>query len=186
MKSHWKFIVPLVLFAGLFVLFYVSLDRDKQTLPSPYIGKQAPKFSLPSLSDPAIRVTNADFAGKPYLVNVWATWCAVCIQEHPVLLQIAERKEVPIIGIDWNDDLARAALYLRRKGNPYTFSGFDPEGGSIAIDFGVYAAPETFLVDGNGIVQYKHASELTMEVWEQEFVPRLRRQSQPAVQTRKQ
>ena len=173
MKSNWKFILPIVLFAGVLVLFYASLDRDKQTLPSPYIGKQAPKFSLPSLSDAATRVTNADFAGKPYVVNVWGTWCPTCMQEHPVLLRIAKRNEVPLIGIDWQDDPARAALFLQTRGNPYTFTGFDPDGG-IAIDWGVYLAPETFLVDGNGIVQYKHASALTMEVWEKEFVPRLR------------
>lgn len=174
MKSNWKFIAPLVLFAGVFVLFYASLNRDKQTLPSPYIGKLAPTFSLPSLSDPATKVTNSDFAGKPYVVNVWGTWCPGCLQEHPVLLQIAQRNEVPLIGIDWNDDTARAALYLKKKGNPFTFTGFDPQGGRIAIDWGVYGAPETFLVDGNGVVLYKHISPLTMEVWEKEFVPRLR------------
>lgn len=173
MKSAWKFVVPLVLFAGLFALFYVSLNRDKVTLPSPYINKPAPQFTLPSLSDASVKVTNADFAGKPYVVNVWGTWCPGCMQEHSVLLQIAQRNEVPIIGINWNDDPARAALYLSKKGNPYSFTGIDPEG-KIAIDWGVYGAPETFLVGADGKVLYKHISPMSIAIWEQEFLPRLR------------
>jgi cytochrome c biogenesis protein CcmG/thiol:disulfide interchange protein DsbE len=173
MKSNWKFLVPLVLFAGVVVLFYASLGRDKVTLPSPYIGKPAPQFSLPSLSDPSIKVSNSDLAGKPYVLNVWGTWCPGCLQEHSVLLQIAKRNEVPLIGLNWNDDLSRAALYLKKKGDPYSFSGFDQEN-RIAIDWGVYGAPETFLVDADGKVLFKHISPLSMAVWEKEFLPRLR------------
>jgi cytochrome c biogenesis protein CcmG/thiol:disulfide interchange protein DsbE len=172
MKSNWKFILPLVLFAGVVVLFYQSLNRDKMTLPSPLIAKAAPQFTLPSLSDPAVKITNSDFAGKPYVVNVWGTWCPGCLQEHSVLQQIAARNEVPIVGINWNDDTARAALYLKKKGNPYAFPGFDPNG-RIAIDWGVYGAPETFLVGADGKVLYKHISPMSLEVWEQEFLPRL-------------
>jgi cytochrome c biogenesis protein CcmG, thiol:disulfide interchange protein DsbE len=172
MKLAWKFIVPLALFGGLLTLFYVSLSRDKQTLPSPFINKPAPQFSLPSMSDPSVKVTNGDFVGKPYVVNVWGTWCPGCLQEHPVLLQIAERGEVPMIGINWNDDPTRAAFYLKKKGDPYAFSGVDPDG-RIAIDWGVYGAPETFLVGADGKVLYKHISPMTMQIWEQEFLPRL-------------
>ena len=174
MRNAWKVGVPLVLFAGVFVLFYVSLGRDKQTLPSPFINKPAPQFTLTSLNDPSVKVTNADFAGKPYVFNVWGTWCPGCMQEHPVLLQIAKRNEAPIIGMNWNDDPARAALYLSKKGNPYAFTGVDDAEGGGAIDWGVYGAPETFLVGADGKVLYKHISPMTMEIWEKEFLPRLR------------
>jgi cytochrome c biogenesis protein CcmG/thiol:disulfide interchange protein DsbE len=170
MKSNWKFIVPLVLFLGVLVLFGASLDRDKATLPSPLIGKPAPPFSLPSMSDPAVKASNSDFAGKPYAVNVWGTWCPGCLQEHGALLQIAKRNEVPMIGINWRDDTAQASLYLKRKGNPFTFNGVDPDG-RTAIDWGVYGAPETFLVGEDGTVLYKHVGPLTVEVWKEKFLP---------------
>ena len=176
MKSNWKFIVPLVLFAGVMVLFWASLDRDKATLPSPLIGKPAPQFSLPSMSDPAVKVSNADVAGKPYAVNVWGTWCPGCLQEHSALLQIAARKDVPIVGINWRDDPARASLYMKRKGDPYTFHGVDPDG-RTAIDWGVYAAPETFLVGADGTVLHKHFGPLTVEVWTSKFLPLLASQT---------
>jgi len=170
MKSNWKFIVPLVLFAGVMVLFWASLDRDKATLPSPLIGKPAPQFSLPSMSDPAVKISNSDVAGKPYAVNVWGTWCPGCLQEHGALLQIAARKEVPMVGINWNDDPAQALLYLKRRGDPYTFNAVDPDG-RTAIDWGVYGAPETFLVGADGKVLYKHVGVLTLEVWTSKFLP---------------
>jgi cytochrome c biogenesis protein CcmG, thiol:disulfide interchange protein DsbE len=173
MKKNWKFIVPLVLFAGVVVLFYASLNRDKLTLPSPLIGKPAPQFSLPDLNDPAAQVANSTFAGKPYVVNVWGTWCPGCLQEHGVLLEIARRNEVPMIGISWRDDNARAALYLQKRGNPFVAVGVDPES-RVAIDWGVYGAPETFLVGADGKVQYKHIGPMSLDVWQEEFVPRLK------------
>ena len=176
MKNAWKFLIPLVVFSGVLVLFYVSLGRDKQTLPSPFIGKQAPSITMPSLSDGEVKFTNATYAGKPWVLNVWGTWCPGCMQEHPALLKIAERGEVPLVGMNWNDDPARAALYLKRKGNPFEFTGIDPDG-SLAIDWGVYGAPETFLIGADGKVLYKHISPLTMEVWEKEFLPRIRPRS---------
>jgi cytochrome c biogenesis protein CcmG, thiol:disulfide interchange protein DsbE len=172
MKNAWRFVIPLVLFGGVLALFYVSLERDKKTLPSPFIGKPAPTFTMPSLSDPDVKVSNRDFAGKPWVLNVWGTWCVECIREHGTLLEIAERGEVPIVGMNWNDDPARAALYLKKKGNPFAFSGIDPEG-LLAIDWGVYAAPETFLIGADGKVLYKHISVMTIEIWEKEFLPRV-------------
>jgi cytochrome c biogenesis protein CcmG, thiol:disulfide interchange protein DsbE len=170
MKSHWKFVLPLVLFLGVLVLFWASLDRDKATLPSAFLGKQAPQFSLPSMSDPAVKISSSDVAGKPYAVNVWGTWCPGCLQEHGALLQISKRNEVPIVGINWKDDSAQAALYLKRKGNPYAFNAVDADG-RAAIDWGVYGAPETFLVGADGTVLYKHVGPLTVEVWKEKFVP---------------
>jgi cytochrome c biogenesis protein CcmG, thiol:disulfide interchange protein DsbE len=169
----WRFLIPLALFAGVVLLFYVSLDRDKETLPSPLIGKPAPEFDLQRLEDPALKVTNREFAGRPYVVNVWATWCVGCRQEHETLLEIAKRGEVPIIGVNWKDDRELAMRWLRQLGDPYVMAGFDGEG-RTAIDWGVYGAPETFLVDANGNVVYKHIAPMTMRVWEEEFLPLVR------------
>ncbi|HEU4487075.1 MAG TPA: DsbE family thiol:disulfide interchange protein [Povalibacter sp.] len=170
----WRFLIPAGLFAALVAFFYFSLGRDKETLPSPLIGKPAPAFELPRLDDPSKNIGGKDFAGRPYVLNVWGTWCVGCRQEHPVLLQIAERGEIPIVGIDWKDDREQALRWLHELGNPYVDVGSDEEG-RVAIDWGVYGAPETFLIDGNGQVIYKHIAPMTMEVWEREFVPLIRK-----------
>ena len=168
----WRFIVPIGLFAALFAVFFVGLGRDKETLPSPLIGKPAPQFTLPSVEDPSRMVSSQEFAGRPYVVNIWGTWCPGCRQEHDVLLQIAKRNQAPIIGIDWKDDLQAAQQWLSQLGNPYVATAFDPDG-RVGIDWGAYGAPETFLVDANGIVVHKYAGPLTIAAWEAEFVPRL-------------
>ena len=168
----WRFLVPIGLFAALVAFFFVSLDRDKETLPSPLIGKPAPAFELPNLEDPLLKVAGSDFAGKPYVLNVWGTWCVGCRQEHETLLEIAKRGEVPIVGLNWKDDRAQAQLWLKELGNPYSVVASDDEG-RVAIDWGVYGAPETFLVDAQGKVIYKHIAPMTMEIWEREVVPLL-------------
>jgi cytochrome c biogenesis protein CcmG/thiol:disulfide interchange protein DsbE len=168
-----KYLIPIGVFAGLLVFFYVGLDRDKETLPSPLIGKPAPQFSLPRVGDPSQTISNSTFAGKPYVVNVWATWCGGCRQEHGALLEIAQRKEVPIIGLNWKDDMELAQQWLSQLGDPYVGSAFDVEG-RVAIDWGVYGAPETFLVDANGNVIHKHIAPITVEIWERDFVPRIK------------
>ena len=170
----WKFLLPAVVFAGLAALFVVGLNpnRDIHALPSPLIGKPAPQFTLTDVLDAGHQVGNASLQGQVYVFNVWATWCAGCRQEHEALLAIAQQNVVPIIGLDWNDDRAKATQWLRQLGNPYTQVGFDNEG-RVAIDWGVYGAPETFLVDGQGRVLFKHIAPLTLEVWQQEFLPRI-------------
>lgn len=168
----WRYLIPIGLFAALVAFFFVGLGRDKQTLPSPLIGKPAPIFSLPRVEDQALAISNKDYAGKAYVLNVWGTWCVGCRQEHGVLLAIARRNEVPIIGLNWKDDGAMALQWLRQLGDPYVATGFDVEG-RVAIDWGVYGAPETFLVGPDGKVLYKHIAPMTMQVWEKEFVPRL-------------
>jgi cytochrome c biogenesis protein CcmG/thiol:disulfide interchange protein DsbE len=107
------------------------------------------------------------------VLNVWGTWCVGCRQEHGALLEIAQRGEVPIVGINWKDDREQALRWLRELGNPYVVNGSDDEG-RVAIDWGVYGAPETFLVDGTGKVIFKHIAPLTVEIWERDFVPRIR------------
>jgi cytochrome c biogenesis protein CcmG, thiol:disulfide interchange protein DsbE len=168
----WRFIVPIGLFAALIAFFYVGLGRDKETLPSPLIGKPAPQFQLSSVEDPSRTVSNQDFAGRPYVLNIWGTWCPGCRQEHDVLLEIARRNVVPIVGIDWKDDLQMAQQWLRELGNPYAVTGFDVDG-RVAIDWGAYGAPETFLVDSEGIVIHKHTGPLSIAAWESDFVPKL-------------
>jgi cytochrome c biogenesis protein CcmG/thiol:disulfide interchange protein DsbE len=172
MKLPLRFLVPALVFAVLVGFFVVGLQRDPGQIPSPLIGKPAPAFALESLGDPAWTVGSADFAGRPWLLNVWATWCAGCRQEHDALLAIARQGRVPIMGLNWRDDRALALRWLAELGNPYASVAFDPEG-RTAIDWGVYGAPETFLVDDSGRVVKKHIGPITMKVWEQEFLPLL-------------
>lgn len=173
-----KYLVPIGLFAVLVGFLYFGLGRDKETLPSPFIGKPAPVFELTRLDDPSRTFSNRELAGKPYVLNVWGTWCPGCRLEHGVLMQIAKRGEVPIVGLDWNDDREQALLWLQQLGDPYVLNAFDGEG-RVAIDWGVYGAPETFLVGADGTVIKKHTGPITMEVWEQEFLPLLQKAPKP-------
>ena len=167
-----KYLVPVGLFAVLVGFLYFGLGRDKETLPSPLIGKPAPVFELARLDDPSKTFSNAELAGKPYVLNVWGSWCVGCRQEHGALLEIARRGEVPIVGLNYNDERAAALNWLDQLGNPYVVNAFDGEG-RVGIDWGVYGAPETFLIDANGKIIKKHIAPLTVEIWEQEFVPLL-------------
>jgi cytochrome c biogenesis protein CcmG/thiol:disulfide interchange protein DsbE len=175
----WKFLLPFAAFLALVVLFALGLNpkRDIHALPSPLIGKPAPVFSLSQVNDPASTVTNESLKGQVYVLNVWGTWCPECRVEHPALLAIAKQNVVPIIGIDWSIDHGdqerqKAKLWLEQLGNPYSEVAFDQDGRAV-IDWGVTAAPETFLVDGQGRVIYKFVSPVTDEVWEHEFLPRI-------------
>ena len=167
-----RFLVPIILFAGLVLVFAVGLNRDPTFVPSPLIGKPIPSFKLERLGEPGKFVSDDDLRGQVSLLNVWATWCVGCRQEHETLNEIASLKDVPIYGLNWKDDPDLAKAWLRDLGNPYVASGFDSDG-RVAIDWGVYGAPETFLVDADGIILYRHISPLTMEIWQTEFVPRI-------------
>ena len=172
-----RYLIPVLIFAGLVAFFAIGLKRDPRYIPSPLIGKPAPAFELSAVEDPARKVSSRDFQGRMYVVNVWGTWCVGCREEHATLLEIARSNVVPIVGLNWKDELPLAQQWLQQLGNPYVATAFDPEV-RVGIDWGVYGAPETFLVDGNGVVQYKHIAPLTMEVWQREFLPRIR-QAQP-------
>lgn len=167
-----RFVLPVLVFAVLVPLLIYGLGRNPATLPSPYIGKPAPQFTLPDLEDPARSVSSSDYAGQYALVNVWATWCTGCRQEHGFLLALAEREHIPIYGLNWRDDGEAARRWLNELGDPYVATGFDPDG-RVGIDWGVYGAPETFLIGPDGTVLHKHVSPLTEEVWENDFVPRM-------------
>ncbi|MEO7206893.1 MAG: DsbE family thiol:disulfide interchange protein [Steroidobacteraceae bacterium] len=170
----WKFLLPFAAFVALVVLFAFGLNpkRDIHSLPSPLIGKAAPQFELKDVLDSTRTVSNAAFHGQVYVLNVWATWCVPCREEQEALLAISRQHVVPIIGLDYRDDHDRAKLWLEQLGNPYTAVAFDGDG-RTAINWGVYGAPETYLVDTHGRVIFKFISPMTEEVWEKEFLPRI-------------
>jgi cytochrome c biogenesis protein CcmG/thiol:disulfide interchange protein DsbE len=170
MKQSLKFLVPAIAFAILIGFFVVGLRQDPGEIPSPLIGKPAPAFSLDSLGDPGWKVGSADFAGRPWLLNVWATWCVGCREEHEALLAIARENRLPMMGLNWRDDRALALRWLAELGNPYVSVAFDPEG-RTAIDWGVYGAPETFLIGADGTVLQKRIGVMTPEIWQRDFVP---------------
>jgi cytochrome c biogenesis protein CcmG/thiol:disulfide interchange protein DsbE len=168
-----RYVLPAVAFAILVGFFWVGLRLNPGEVPSPLIGKPAPVFELPELSDGTKTVSNETLRGKPALLNVWATWCGGCRLEHDMLLAIAAEGEVPIYGLNYRDERNAALDWLRQLGNPYTAVAYDPEG-TVSIDWGVYGAPETFLLDPDGVVVYKHIAPLTIDDWRNEFLPRIR------------
>ena len=170
----WKFLLPFAAFVGLVVLFAFGLNpsRDILALPSPLIGKPAPAFTLGDLLDPSHPVSNETLKGQVYVLNVWATWCIPCREEHEALLAISQQHVVPIIGLNWKDQRERAKQWLEKLGNPYQAVAFDGDG-RTAINWGVYGAPETYLVDTRGRVIFKFISPMTLEVWNHEFLPRI-------------
>ncbi len=177
-RSQLRFLLPIAAFAALVVFFVIGLQKDPRRIPSPLIGKPAPAFDLPSLGDPDWRVSTADFAGQPWLLNVWATWCGGCREEHDVLVEIARSQRVPMVGLNWKDDRALALQWLQRLGNPYVAVAVDQEG-RAAIDWGVYGAPETFLIGADGRVLQKQIGPLTMAIWQRDFLPLLAQAGAP-------
>jgi len=171
MKSL-RFLLPLAIFALLGGLLWSGLGKDPRLVPSPLIGKPAPAFDLPELRDATMRVSKVALLGQPYLLNVWGSWCFACTEEHPVLVELAGRKLLPIVGLNWKDEPADATRWLARFGDPYAHIAQDREG-RTAIDFGVYGAPESFLVDARGVIRWKHVGPLTPAVIDQELLPKL-------------
>lgn len=167
-------ILPLAGFLALagLLLFGLFNADSKSELPSPLIGKPVPAFALPALFEPERTVTAEDLAGEPYLVNFWASWCVTCRVEHPVIEDLARSGRVKIVGFNFRDDPVDAKAWLERWGDPYDLHLADRDG-RTSIDFGVYAAPETFLVDANGRIVFKHLGALTEEIIEAEIFPRL-------------
>jgi cytochrome c biogenesis protein CcmG/thiol:disulfide interchange protein DsbE len=173
----WKYFLPLVIFGLFFLLLKTGMNdimegKNVNELPSPLIDKPAPQFELPSLTDPSKTVGNASFANEIAVVNVWATWCVGCRQEHPFLMKLAKSGSVPIFGLNWRDNQAEAQRFLQQLGNPFVDSAFDADG-RVGIDWGVYGAPETFLVGADGTVLYKHLGPLNQALWDEYFVPHI-------------
>lgn len=168
-----RFLLPAGVFAGLVIILFIGVQRapDKSVIPSALIGQPAPQFELPVLGS-ADTFSNAALSGQWYLLNVWGTWCPECINEHDMLLEIARSGVVPMVGLNWKDDDAAALRWLAELGDPYDVVAVDKEG-RVAIDWGVYGAPETFLVNDRGLVEYKHVGAMTARIWREEFLPRL-------------
>ena len=179
--SRLRFIIPLAVFGLLVAVFAIGIKEspDKDLIPSPLIGKPAPDFSLPSLTDPGQRVSSTQLRGHWYLLNVWGTWCGSCREEHSMLLTIKQSGLIPLVGLDWKDDRDDALSFLKQEGDPYATIAVDQDG-SEAIMWGVYGAPETFLVNPQGIVIYKYIGPITEQAWTQEILPRLPTNQTPA------
>lgn len=163
--SRFLLFIPLALFIVLGGFLWKGLSLDPNAMPSALIGQPFPAFKLPSLENAEQIVTNADFRGKPVLVNVWGTWCPSCREEHPDLVALAKQNKIAIVGINYKDDRTAAMQWLQTLGNPYLFNIFDEEG-TLGLDLGVYGAPENYLVDAQGIVSFRHVGPLTVEAWQ--------------------
>ncbi len=184
-----KFLIPLVLFFGLVVFLTIGLQRDPREIPSPLIDKPAPAFSLPTLDPAAGNFSPADMKGRVWLLNVWATWCVACRQEHPLLVAFATRHEVPIVGMSYKEiqpqDVQaqtmdapaklqfareRSQVWLSRYGNPYVLSVMDMEG-RVGIQYGVYGVPETYVIDKQGVIRFKAVGEVTPDILTSKVLP---------------
>lgn len=167
-----KFLIPLLLFVVLVGFLAVGLNRDPHEVPSPLIGKQAPAFELPQLADPQKTFSPESMKGKVWILNVWASWCVACREEHPVLVELGKLQIAPIIGLDYKDKRDDAMAMLARQGNPYVLSAFDANG-RVGIDYGVYGVPETYVIDQAGVIRFKHIGPITMELLNKKMIPLL-------------
>jgi len=165
-----KRLLPFILFISIIVLFWRGLGLHPNEIPSPLMNETVPQFHLPLLFNPAHSLSNQDFYGHITLLNIWATWCSVCAEEQDFLLQIAKQNDFYLYGLNYKDDPAQAKKWLAHYGNPYRLIGID-ETGQVAIDWGVYGTPETFIIDQKGIIRYKHVGALTSNNWETELLP---------------
>ena len=156
--------IPLLLFMVLGLFLLKGLSIDPRELPSALLNKPFPEFKVASLRDSKRMLTKADFGGRPLLINVWATWCPSCRQEHQQLLKIAMETNTPIIGLNYKDQRDTALLWLQQLGDPYQFNIYD-ESGMLGLDLGVYGAPETYVLDAKGIIRYRHVGVVTPQAW---------------------
>lgn len=166
----FRYLIPLGIFLVLVVFLAIGLGRNPHEVPSPLINKAAPTFRLPQLKDPTKTFSAEDMRGKVWVLNVWASWCISCRDEHPLLLEYARSGAVPIYGLNYKDKAEDAISWLEELGDPYVLSAADLDG-RVAIDYGVYGAPETYLIDQNGTIRHKHIGPVTRNVWSEKFLP---------------
>lgn len=177
-----KFIIPIVLIAALgglliYALFLMQAGRySPRDIPSPLVGKSLPHFSLPALHQPKKTITPESLKGRVYLLNVWASWCVACREEHPVLVELSKQKAVPIIGLNYKDKRDDALGWLKQFGDPYEQSLVDADG-RVGIDLGVYGVPETFVIDKAGVIRYKQIGPITEQVWSEKLLPLIKQLS---------
>jgi cytochrome c biogenesis protein CcmG/thiol:disulfide interchange protein DsbE len=173
-KQRFLLLFPLLFFVALAVVLWRGLSLNPQQLPSALINKPIPVFALSELHHPETLFSEHQLYGHVTLLNVWATWCSNCRLEHPVLIDISQTQHIPIYGLDYKDSRTRAIQWLQQYGNPYRAVGFDQEG-KVAINFGVYGTPETFIIDQHGIIRFKHIGPITQDVWENEIKSEIKR-----------
>jgi cytochrome c biogenesis protein CcmG, thiol:disulfide interchange protein DsbE len=167
-----KFLIPLILFIGLVVFLAIGLNRDPHEVPSPLINKSAPAFEVSQLTDANKTFSPASMQGQVWILNVWASWCVACREEHPVLVELAKSQMAPVVGLDYKDKREDALAMLAKQGNPYLLSAFDGNG-RVGIDYGVYGVPETYIIDKAGVIRFKHIGPLTMDLLNQKIYPML-------------
>jgi cytochrome c biogenesis protein CcmG/thiol:disulfide interchange protein DsbE len=171
--KYLRFLIPLFVFFGLVYFLGAGLSLDPREVPSPLIGKPAPDFALTQLDAPEKTIRREDMLGKVWLLNVWASWCVACREEHPLLVSFARKKLVPIYGLNYKDDRAAGLKWLANFGNPYEASLSDRDG-KVGIDYGVYGVPETFVIDKQGVIRYKQIGPVTEEALRTKIEPLVR------------
>lgn len=172
MRTRLHLLVPLAVFLAIAGVLAVGLTLDSDRVPSPLIGKPMPDFALPVVDAPENTVRPSDFRGSPWLLNVWATWCVSCRAEHEVLMEAARRHDATIVGLDYKDEREAAIDWLHERGNPYVVSAYDPDG-RTGIDLGVYGVPETYVVDADGVIRYKHIGPVSRDELRKRILPLL-------------
>ncbi|HUU71528.1 MAG TPA: DsbE family thiol:disulfide interchange protein [Burkholderiales bacterium] len=170
-------LIPLVVFALIVVFLWVGLSLNPREVPSPLIGKPAPVFELPQLRESGAAIRSGDLKGQVWLLNVFASWCTPCLEEHPYLVSLAQRDLVPVYGLNYKDGRNAALKWLGKHGDPYTGIAVDTEG-RTGIEFGVYGVPETFVIDKEGVIRFKHIGPLNPRVLDEEVLPLVARLQQ--------
>jgi len=165
-----KFLIPLLLFIILVIFLAIGLNRDPHEVPSPLINKPAPAFDIAQLEQPNKNFSPVSMKGQVWILNVWASWCVACREEHPVLVELANSQIAPVIGLDYKDKREQALAMLATQGNPYTLSAFDANG-RVGIDYGVYGVPETYIIDKAGIIRFKHIGPINSQLLNQKIYP---------------
>jgi cytochrome c biogenesis protein CcmG/thiol:disulfide interchange protein DsbE len=168
-----KLFIPLAVFVVLVGFLFVGLFLNPREVPSPLIGKPAPQFTLNQLHQPGKTLGTPDMKGQVWLLNVWASWCVSCREEHPLLVELGKAKLVPIIGLNYKDEPAAGMKWLAQYGDPYNLSVVDRDG-AVGIDFGVYGVPETFVIDKQGTIRFKQIGPITVEALEKKIIPLVR------------
>lgn len=165
-----RFLLPLAIFAILLVLLAVGLTLNPREVPSPLIGKPAPQFELPQLHASDKTFSPKDMVGKVWMLNVWASWCVSCREEHPVLMQLARTGAIPIYGLNYKDGRQDGLDWLAKFGDPYRLSAFDAKG-AVGIDYGVYGVPETYIIDKRGVIRFKQIGVVTPDLIRSKILP---------------
>ena len=172
-----RFLIPLVVFLAISLLLAVGLRLNPREVPSPLINRLAPEIQLPRLLAQNLKFTTAELRGQAWVLNVWASWCAACRTEHQLLHDLAAAGAVDLVGLNYKDEPMAAISWLRALGNPYRWIAVD-FAGDVAIDWGVYGVPETFVIDANGIIRYKHIGPLDPNILNRKILPLVRQLSQ--------